>query len=486
MKQRSSLDRLGFRFFAGAGHAVQAADTAGRRQIISAQADNNEALWTFMRHIVFAILLTRSICDPIFSMFEVNLGGAPIGFGAVINAVIIAIALVFVLIRPATNSSFAVFAMWTPFLLVALAAIFYSPQFGSAVRMFLVLVSYWALFIIPFFLFRSRDDLPRFVLLVFASSIVPSLYSIVDIWRGLSDFAEFRLQSTFAHPNIYSFYLVLLLGLAFYVRASLAVIWPRGSRQAITLYIPIIIALIALTKTRSAWAASAAIYLFYAVRFERRLLFGILLVPLLLVVAPSLGDRFSDLTQGEEIDDLSRLNSEVKLNSLEWRAVLWESAIPAIVQKPLLGHGLESFRISTPGFFPLAADASEAGETDAHNFYLQILFEMGSVGIIAFIWLFGALSRQLAQGLRFDRAGVLLIFSILAAYLAESYSDNMVYYLSFEWYFWFVMGTICAWIGFVRSATPLNAPIAPCRSLHKPISTRATPPIFPRATRMRQ
>lgn len=484
MKQSSSLNLTG-RLFAGVGPTVQNANVVSWRQIISIPADNNQALWTFMRHIVFAILLTRSICDPIFSMFEVNMGGGPIGFGAVVNAVVIAIALAFVLMRP-THAAFAVFAIWTPFLLVSLAAVFYAPQFGSAARMFLVLVSYWAVFIIPFFLFRSGGDLRRFVLLVFASSIVPSLYSIVDIWRGLSDFAEFRLQSTFAHPNIYSFYLVLLLGLAFYVRASLAVIWPRGSRQAITLYIPIIIALIALTKTRSAWAASAAIYLFYAVRFERRLLFGILLVPLLLVVAPSLGDRFSDLTQGEEIDDLSRLNSEVKLNSLEWRAVLWESAIPAIVQKPLLGHGLESFRISTPGFFPLAADASEAGETDAHNFYLQILFEMGSVGIIAFIWLFGALSRQLAQGLRFDRAGVLLIFSILAAYLAESYSDNMVYYLSFEWYFWFVMGTICAWIGFVRSATPLNAPIAPCRSLHKPISTRATPPIFPRATRMRQ
>ena len=244
------------------------------------------------------------------------------------------------------------------------------------------------------------------------------------------------------------------------------------------MYIPIIIALIALTKTRSAWAASAAIYLFYAGRFERRLLFGILLIPLLVVVAPSLGDRFSDLTHGEGIDDLSRLNSEVKLNSLEWRGVLWESAIPVILQKPLLGHGLESFRISTPEFFPLASDSSATGETDAHNFYLQILFEMGAVGIIAFIWLFGALSQQLTRGLRFDRAGVLLIFTILAAYLTESYSDNMVYYLSFEWYFWFIMGTICAWISFVRSATLLKAPNMPRQSLQGTTSPRATPRSF--------
>jgi len=461
MKQRTPVDRGGSRSFTGAWRTIGAAYP---QQAVSVQAANVEALCAFLRYSVFAILLTRSICDPIFSSFEMDLAGSPIGFGAVINAAVIAIALVFLLTRPARNAAFEVFAIWTPFLLVALAAIFYAPQFGSAARMFLVFVSYWALFIIPFFMFRSRDDLPRFVLLVLASSIVPSLYAIVDTWRGLSDFSEFRLQSTFAHPNIYSFYLVLLLGLAFYFIASHAITWPRA-RRAVTLYIPILILFIALTKTRSAWIAAAAIYLFYAVRFDRRLLLGILLVPILLALDPSLGDRFLDLTRGEEIEDLSRLNSDVTLNSLEWRRVLWESAIPAILQKPLLGHGLDSFRISTPTFFPLAVNATETGETDAHNFYLQILFEMGTIGIFAFIWLFGALSWRLARGLRFDRAGILLIFSILAAYLAESHSDNMAYYLSFNWYFWFVMGTICAWIGYMAR---LDTPAKPSRFLKGP------------------
>jgi hypothetical protein len=56
------------------------------------------------------------------------------------------------------------------------------------------------------------------------------------------------------------------------------------------------------------------------------------------------------------------------------------------------------------------------------------------------------LARYLARGLRRDPPGIVIILCILAAYVLESYSDNMQFYLSFNWYFWFVMGTICAWI----------------------------------------
>jgi O-antigen ligase len=112
------------------------------------------------------------------------------------------------------------------------------------------------------------------------------------------------------------------------------------------------------------------------------------------------------------------------------------------VAGPLLGHGLESFKPSTPDFFPLIGYEG----IDAHNFYLQVAFEMGLAGFLALLWLFGSLAWRLAGGLRYDRDGVTLILSILGAYVLESYSDNMQFYLSFNWYFWFVMGTVCAWI----------------------------------------
>lgn len=409
---------------------------------------NDEALSTLLRRVVFAIVLTRSFCDPIFLMSGADIGGSAIGFGALINAVVIAVALLLVLQRPPSPVCLPV-SKWAPFLLVGAAATLYAPEFSTAARMFLAQVSYCALFAIPFFIFRSREDLPRFVLLIPASSIIPSLYAIVDIARGMSNLAEFRLQSTFSHPNIYSFYLVLLLGLALYARTSRALALSRTMRLIITSYIPVIILFNALTKTRSGRLASAGIYVYYAILFERRLLLGLLLAPILLVIDPSLGDRLVDLSQSEEIDDFRRLNEEVTVNSYAWRQVLWSSAMPLIEARPFFGDSLESFRLSTPAFFPLAPNASEISQTDAHNFYLQILFEMGFVRLLTLFWLFGAVTRQLLQGFRYNRCGISVVFCILIAYLLESYSDSMAYYLAFNWCFWFFIGTVCAWINLI-------------------------------------
>src|SRR6202012_2344659 len=112
--------------------------------------------------------------------------------------------------RPLT-APFLVIGIWGPFLLMAFAATLYAPNFMAAARLAFVLLTYWSFFVIPFFIWRSPADLSRFVLVVMASSVLPTLYAFVDIARGLSDMADFRLQSTFSHANIYAFYLVLLM-----------------------------------------------------------------------------------------------------------------------------------------------------------------------------------------------------------------------------------------------------------------------------------
>ncbi len=216
-------------------------------------------------------------------------------------------------------------------------------------------------------------------MLVIGSSVIPSLYAFVDIARGLSDMAEFRLQSTFSHPNIYAFYLVLLLGLALYVRSSRIIRVTPQVRLLVTLYIPFLIVLLMLTKTRSAWMTCGLIFIVYAFRIDRKFLAGFLLIPVLVAANPSVIDRLTDVTEATEVDSFTQLNDSTRLNSYEWRQALWESAIPQIIEKPLLGHGLESFKPSTPSFFPLIGPEG----IDGHNFYLQTGFEMGLLGVFA-------------------------------------------------------------------------------------------------------
>jgi putative inorganic carbon (HCO3(-)) transporter len=406
---------------------------------LSVREANNAAIWRLLRAIVYGMLLTRGSCDLVFS----PLGGDPgsMSVGAVLNVLAIAIAFVLLAERPLT-ASFSVIGIWGPFLLVAFASSLYAPDFFGAVRLALVLLSYWSFFIIPFFLWRSQADVSRFVMLVIGSSAIPSLYALVDISRGLHDLTEFRLQSTFSHPNIYAFYLVLLLGLAFYVRSSRIIRVTPQVRLLVTLYIPYLVVLLILTKTRSAWIAGGLLFLVYAIRVDRKFLAGFLLIPLLVVADPSVIDRLTDVTEPTEIDSFTQLNESTRLNSYEWRQILWESAIPQIIEKPLLGHGLVSFKPSTPSFFPLVGPEG----IDGHNVYLQTSFEMGLVGVFAWVWLLGSVVRQILKGRRYDPPGVLIILWILIGYVLECYSDNMHFYLSFNWYFWFVIGTICAWV----------------------------------------
>jgi O-antigen ligase len=294
----------------------------------------------------------------------------------------------------------------------------------------------------PFFLLRSRQDLSTFMLWILVSSIVPSLYAFWDIRQGLSDMANFRLQSTFSHPNIFAFYLVLILSLALYLMSSRAVRLRPELRTLITYYIPLLIIFLALTKTRSAWAGCGFVFMVYAIRIDHRFFATLLIVPLLFVFDSSLKDRVTNLTQGPVIEDFSQLNKETRLNSYAWRQALWESAMPLIAAKPLTGYGLETFKPSTPEFFPLIGPEG----IDAHNFYLQATFEMGLLGLLALVWLLGTVAARVASGYRHDPEGTVIILSTLVAYSLESYSDNMHFYLQFNWYFWFALGTICAWI----------------------------------------
>lgn len=412
----------------------------------SVRSANIEAIWELLRAIVFGILLVRASSDPIFNLLG-DTDGASMGLGAVLNVLAIVIAFVLFVQSPLT-APLVVVGFWGPFLLIAFGATLYAPDFTAAARMAFVLLSYWSFFAIPFFILRSSADVTQFILLVIASSVVPSLYALVDIARGLSDMENFRLQSTFSHPNIYAFYLVLLLGLSLYVRTSRIIRVSPQFRMLMMLYLPVLMVFLMLTKTRSAWITCGLMFLMYAFRIERRFLACFLLVPVLLVGNPSLMERLTDLTTPTEVDSYKQLNASTRLNSYVWRQALWEATIPQVQEKPFLGHGLMSFKPSSPAFFPLIGPDG----IDGHNFYLQISFETGLLGLLALLWLFGAVAWYFARGSLRDPPGIMVMLCILAAYVLESYSDNMQFYLSFNWYFWFVMGTICAWIYFERRA----------------------------------
>jgi O-antigen ligase len=189
-----------------------------------------------------------------------------------------------------------------------------------------------------------------------------------------------------------------------------------------------------LTKTRSAWVAVAILFVMYAGLFDRRYLLGILLLPMLLAI-PGVDDRIADLQTNN-----TYVGEATHLNSFSWRLLLWEFATDWILARPIAGYGLESFRHFSPMFFPLSGNYEFA----AHNVYVQLLFEAGALGLLAFLLLFFGIIMRLKARFRADPSGSCMLFAMILGFLVGCFADNMLHYLPFMWYFWFILGTACA------------------------------------------
>jgi O-antigen ligase len=390
-----------------------------------------------IRRAVLAIFLIRSACDPSFELTKSAIG-QEMGLGAVVNALIIGLAFLVFLESPALIGS-AILPMWGGFLISAFASTIISPDPMKALRIFLVLSSYAAAFALPFSLVRSKEKALQCLLIIMCSSVVPVTYAFVELATGsAATESGIRLKSTFTHPNIFAFYLVCLLALImFMLRSSLGSLSPRV-RSWFVLYLPVTIIFIALTGTRSAWVGAAILIVIYAIIADRRYLLCLLLIPLVFYI-PGVEERLVDLESGNVDYGYARLNSYA------WRKLMWERTLDWFMDNPslLLGYGLGSFRYYLPAFFFKAA---AEGGNDPHNVYVQIFFEMGIFGLVTFVWLIASLFIKLRKQYSFDKGGFIIMTALLASYLIACSSDNMLDYLAFQWYFWFFMGIVCAWI----------------------------------------
>ncbi|HEX4984501.1 MAG TPA: O-antigen ligase family protein, partial [Burkholderiales bacterium] len=389
--------------------------------------------FVFARRFLFlSVIFFRPLCDPLFEAMRFGSGA---GLGGVANALVILMAFVLLVEKPAAVGRTAV-PMWVPLMVAALISAVQAPEPAQGVKYFLVYLSYAAVFSIPFFLEECRQGMGFAVRFVVAASVLPALCGIVDFARGGGggELAG-RISSTFEHPNIFAFYLVFNISLVLYLLKSTLVRVSRAQRLLLVAYMALLFALLLLTKTRSAWAASLVVFVVYGVMFERRMLVYLAAGAGLLLLLPAVQDRLADLAQGNERIQFSQLNSYA------WRKLIWETGLAWMKPESLpLGYGIDAFRYYSPVFFPLAGNFNHG----AHSVYVQWFFEAGMFGVACAAWLFYRLFAMLASGMRTDRLGTVILVTVVLEYLVMSYSDNMLSYLSFNWHFWFLMGAACA------------------------------------------
>ena len=419
-----------------------------------------------VRQMMLAIMLARPSCDRVFDWLKDAFGGQS-GPGAAINAIVIAMAAVAILNVPGIAFS-APLLGWASFLAAAAGSLLLSPDRGEGLRLVLVLVSYAAVFALPYTVVKSRQAMAQCLGVALASSLVPSAFALVELAMNPAVLTgEERLQSTFTHPNIFAFFLVSVVSLILYMHCSTRIALSASMRRATLTYAGYLLLLLLLTKTRSAWVSMLIIMAGYAIVVDRRWLLPMLGLPALALLIPGISERLSDLESGTIAVGFEQLNS------LAWRTLLWQDTVEWLRTNPpgLLGYGAGSFGYYAPLFFSKFDPQSGIG---LHNAFLQTYFEMGLAGVISFTFLMVAIMVKLIAMLNKDFAGSFTMLAACVGYMVVFYSDNLLNYLQFQWFFWFVLGSICASGRFAvvsRLAPIPGVPVA-LSSIPRPPTTR--------------
>ncbi len=387
-----------------------------------------------VRRAALTVILMRPSCDPGFWWVN-NLLHQSMQTGAAINLLVIGLAVIVLVHVPRVFLSPPLLA-WGGFLLAALMSLVHGPDPASGTRLLLTLTTYAAVFSLPFAIVRGRETAAQCLWIAYLSSLVPTAWGVVEL-AMVPDilFGGERLQSSFAHPNIFAFFIVSVIALILFLMRSTLVRLTRMRRRMLYTHTILLLILLLFTKTRSAWIAMAVILIGYALFIDRRW-FAFTIVPPAALLIPGITDRVADLSIGNVDAGFEQLNS------LAWREVLWENTLQWMADNPsiLLGHGLDLYQSYLPLFFPRGTGVPP------HNTLLQIYFEMGLIGLAAYLAIFVVLFAQLYRGCTHDRAGAIVLAILCIGYLTVSFADNLLDYLNFEWFFWFVLGTVMAWI----------------------------------------
>jgi len=286
---------------------------------------------------------------------------------------------------------------------------------------------------LPYYLIPSRRNLIYWIKLILVSSIIPFIMVYIDYLRGGG--MHGRVQGAFTHPNILAFYSVFIVTVCIIIlKQSKKYNFSPKARTAVKILIINALIILVLTETRSAWVALWGFLFLYGLIRNRRVLLLAILLPVLALAIPKVQERVVDLTHGNVAGGYR------KLNSFAWRLEMWKTALPEAMKRPIGGWGLASFQPYSAKYF---TNKQVAG-LGAHNAFLEQFFECGIIGLIAFISLFAYYIKHfyklalLSTGKERDKYLILCVYVV--SYLVICFSDNLTYYLVFNWYFWFFLG----------------------------------------------
>ena len=257
----------------------------------------------------------------------------------------------------------------------------------------------------PFFLFiyYAKDIKMRtMIIIVSAIAVIVSIYGIAQflhvIAPPLDPWGRPNPASTMGLTNFTTDYLVMVIPFmlsAFFSEHGKGYV-KYGAYAGIILSL----AYILIGKNRAGWIAAVSSLLLYALAFvffkihkhvdgaAKRLL---LYTGIAAIIVMGFGLGFTKtgavlVQRGESI-----FSKDYPSNA--FRLLVWKSTFKGIKDNPVFGVGIGNYQINIPLYEVGALKTTDWKElrylNDAHNEYIQILFELGIAGLLLFLWFLG-------------------------------------------------------------------------------------------------
>ncbi|MFD1121330.1 O-antigen ligase family protein [Methylophilus flavus] len=407
-------------------------------------------LFFFSREFfLLLVILTRSSLDVVFESIKIG----SFGLGGVLNALVILIALImyFETEKDKRAGFDNIKVAWVVFMLTCFLSLFYAPVFLTAFKTFLSYLSYAAMFFIGLYSIKKEDDYRKWVKVIALSTLIPLVYSLLSLAFGLHGVRDsmgegLRLQGTFPHPNPFAPYLVLMISICFFIYKAEFFSVGTVIRRTLPLYILVLIGLLVMTKTRSAWAACFILFFAYGVLLEKRFLLFVFIAPLFALLIPDIQDRILAATQNTDYG----VTGYGKLNSYAWRLKIWHDSISWMNPSHYItGYGLAAFVHYSMDFGMANAFQKATFEINAHNIFIQTFFNLGALGLLCFTYLIYTPVKNLYKYYQRKKLYVVIAILVVVQFLLQGYSDNTWDYLIFEWYFWFFIGITLSYLKLV-------------------------------------
>ncbi|MDI6704117.1 MAG: O-antigen ligase family protein [bacterium] len=299
-----------------------------------------------------------------------------------------------------------------------------------SLREWMRLFSIFILFLLSYNLVR-RENRKRFLNLLFLSLLVPlssGLYQLIT-HTGMFVKGIHRIYGSIAHPNAFSLYLILFIGITY---------WKLKMSRHILWYLLLLIELVALIATfsLSGYIMFSILSLFLLLKERKGQEILIAFIIVLFIFAFSTNQQFQKRWERVKLINIDTIKEKKVVDSFTWRIVNWCNLLSLWKEKAFFGYGLQTTPIINPWKIP-----DEGIGYAPHNDFLRYLVETGLIGFTfysVFVFLVGyyLFKEYRSSTTLYPKTFLYTLLGVFISWQIGSWVDNFITSTTFQYYFW--------------------------------------------------